>query len=331
MTESAHLAQLLRGSEARARAIQAAAIDAIVLMDHEGRFLDFNPAAEAMFGYTRAEVLGKPIADFIVPERLRESHRLSMTRYIATGAGPVVNHRIELPALKANGEEFPAEVAIVPIEGEADPVFVGFIRDISARKLAEQRQAFLLAEVSHRSKNLLAVVQAIIHRTLKDHPPEDARKIIDRRIAALARSHDGLAADPIGASLGRIVAGEIEGFSNRVAANGPDIALKASAAQTLSLIVHELATNATKHGALAHDGGRVSIRWSVTDAEPSLFVFEWRESGGRPVAAPTRSGFGRNVLEQIAAAEFGTAPLIAFAAEGLHYRIEAPLALMVGD
>ncbi|MFZ2029412.1 MAG: PAS domain S-box protein [Vitreimonas sp.] len=331
MRDAHDLQLLLRSSEARAEAILKASLDAIVLMDHEGRFLDYNPAAEAMFGYRRDDVIGQPLADFIIPPRMRELHHQGMVHYLATGAGPVINHRVELPALHRNGEEFPVELTIVPIAGETTPVFVGFLRDISDRKRSEQRQAFLLDELSHRSKNLLAVIQAIINRTLKDHAPEDARRIIDQRITALARSHAALAANPTGASLSRIIADEIDAFSNRVRARGPQIHLQARAAQTMALLVHELATNAIKHGALASGPGRVDITWTLSDAAHPLFTLEWRECGGAPVAAPTRSGFGRTVLEQIAASEFKTTPTMSFASEGLRYRLEASLSLLVEE
>jgi PAS domain S-box-containing protein len=330
MSQWDNLALKLRVSEGRAAAIHNASLDAIVLMDREGRFLDYNPAAEIMFGYERAEVLGRPIADFIIPPALRERHYAGLERYLATGAGPVVNQRVELPALRANGEIFPIELAVAPIE-EDDLIFVGFIRDISDRKQAEQRQAFLMNELSHRSKNLLAVVQAIVHRALKDHAPAEARDIIDRRITALARSHSALAINPIGAPLSQIIKDELDGFSNRIAISGPEIYLRASAAQTMALILHELATNAVKHGALASEAGRVNVNWTLSGDDVPTLVFEWRERGGPLIAQPTRSGFGRTVLEHIAASEFKRVPVMSFASEGLSYRLEAALDTLVDD
>jgi PAS domain S-box-containing protein len=309
------LSRLLRISETRAKAAQTAALDAIVVFNREGRCLDMNPAAEALFGFTHDEMLVQPLTDFIIPERLREAGLLTQR----------LNERFEQMCLRADGMEFPAEIAIVPIDGETDPVFAGFIRDISDRKHAEQRQTLLLSEITHRSNNLFAVVQAIVQRTLRDYPPDTARTIIDRRITALARSHAGLAANPTGAPLAQIVAGEVEGFSNRAHVAGPEVLLTANAAQTLSLIVHELATNALKHGALASDGGRIDITWSVSEGDAPGFVFDWRERGGPAIAAPTRTGFGRTVLEQIAASEFKATPQMAFAPTGMTYHLETRL------
>jgi PAS domain S-box-containing protein len=321
----------LQLEQARYAAILAASLDAIVVMDHEGRFVEFNPAATAIFGYTREDVIGRPIADFIIPHHLRERHRQGLARYLAVGSGPVVNQRIELPALRANGEEFPVEIAIVPVRGQGPPLFVGFIRDITEAKNAEQRRQLLIRESAHRIRNLLTVIQSIVTLTLTDgRPVSEARHIVLRRISALARSHAMLAAgETAGAPLARIIAEEIEGFSDRIDAKGPDLAVNAASAQTFGLIVHELATNAAKHGALSAAGGRITVRWSIEDAagEPS-FMFEWSEHGGPPAAASPRAGFGRAVLEQVAMHDFKSAPRIEFTPDGLRYSLSIPLAVL---
>jgi PAS domain S-box-containing protein len=196
---------LLRRSDARQNAILQASLDGIVIMDERGCFLEFNPAAEGMFGYRRADVLGQPIADFIIPERLRESHRLGMARYLETGVGKVLSQRLELPALKASGEEFAVELAIVPVATEGSPVFVGFLRDLTAQKQDEQRRKWLLDELAHRSRNFFTVVHAIISRTLSDaRPTAEARAVLSRRINARARSHTALIDDTEGAALATI-------------------------------------------------------------------------------------------------------------------------------
>jgi len=102
-------------------------------MDHQGRIVDFNPAAERTFGYRRDEVIGKTLAETIVPPSLRESHRRGLARYLETGEGPVLGRRIELTGLRKDGTEFPVELAITRIAGEP-PAFVGFARDISDQK-----------------------------------------------------------------------------------------------------------------------------------------------------------------------------------------------------
>src|SRR3989441_4550183 len=126
----------LRESEARRAAILDTALDSVIAMDYKGRIIDFNPAAERTFGYRREEVIGKTLAETIVPPSLRESHRRGLARYLETGEGPVLGRRIELTGLRKDGTEFPVELAITRIAGEP-PTFVGFARDISDQKELE--------------------------------------------------------------------------------------------------------------------------------------------------------------------------------------------------
>ncbi len=304
-----------------------ASLDAVIGMDHNGDIAEFNPAAERIFGYAKDAAIGRQLADLIIPERLREQHRAGFARYLATGVGPVVNKRIELPALRADGSEFPAELAIVPVRG--DPVFfIGFLRDISARKQAEQRQQFLLNELAHRCRNLLTVVHSLVSRSMaQKRPVAEMRDRLLRRIEALSHSQSVLVeGGMVGAPLADIVRTAVEAFSERVDASGPNVMLSPQAAQTFALIVHELATNALKHGALSVPGGSVSINWTTNgSADDMRFSFRWREQNGPPVRAPTRTGFGRSVIEAMAAREFGVAPAITFDRQGLTYEIDAPL------
>jgi PAS domain S-box-containing protein len=128
----------LRRGEARKAAILAAALDAIITIDHEERILEFNPAAERIFGYTRAAVLGQCLSELIIPPAYRAAHRRGMQHYLASGEGPVLGRRVELPALRGDGSEFPAEISIVPTVLDGRPIFTGYLRDITERKRAEQ-------------------------------------------------------------------------------------------------------------------------------------------------------------------------------------------------
>ena len=127
----------LRTSEARSRAILNTALDAVLLMDSAGRIVAWNPAAERIFGWSAAEIVGRDLAEHIIPGRLREAHRRGLAHLLATGEGPVLGRRLEMPALHRDGREFPAELSINPLAGIAPPIFVGFMRDISQRKAAE--------------------------------------------------------------------------------------------------------------------------------------------------------------------------------------------------
>jgi PAS domain S-box-containing protein len=145
----------LKRSEVRKAAIVDSALDCIVTIDHEGCITEFNPAAEHTFGYRRDEVLGKPLADVIVPPSLREKHRQGFARYLATGEARVLGKRIELTAVRADGSEFPVELAITRIPLEGPPSFTGYLRDVTERKRAEQelrRSEAFLAEAQHLSR-----------------------------------------------------------------------------------------------------------------------------------------------------------------------------------
>ncbi len=127
----------LSASENLKTAILDTSLDGFILMDHEGRIVDWNLAAEQIFGHKRAEVTGKSLGDTIVPERLREAHRRGLERYVSTRDARILGRRYELPALRQNGEEFPCEIAITHIPGTEPPLFAGYTRDISAQKESE--------------------------------------------------------------------------------------------------------------------------------------------------------------------------------------------------
>jgi PAS domain S-box-containing protein len=145
----------LKRSEVRKAAIVDSALDCIVTIDHDGCITEFNPAAEQTFGYRRDEVLGKYLADIIIPPSLREKHRQGFARYLATGEARVLGKRMEMMAVRADGSEFPVELAITRIPLEGPPSFTGYLRDITERKRARQellRSEAFLAEAQHLSR-----------------------------------------------------------------------------------------------------------------------------------------------------------------------------------
>lgn len=160
--ESKRAEARLQSSEARTKAIIQSALDCIVTIDHEGKVLEFNPAAEIVFGYPRDKVLGMKLAEIIIPPSLRERHRQGMMRYLTTGEAKVMGKRIEIVAMRSDGSEFPIELAITRLGAEEPPMFTGFIRDITERKQIEralQRQqtelhaAKEVAEAASRAKS----------------------------------------------------------------------------------------------------------------------------------------------------------------------------------
>src|SRR5437667_81123 len=150
----------LRASEARKGAILESAVDGIITIDHEGRVVEFNPASERMFGYTRDQVIGKEMAETIIPPSLRERHRHGMAHYLATGEGPVLGRRLELTAVRADGTEVPGELSITRIGSEDPPTFTGFLRDITERKRIEQVLRDMNAELERRVATRTAELEA---------------------------------------------------------------------------------------------------------------------------------------------------------------------------
>ena len=122
----------------RSRAILETALDCVVTMDHEGKILEFNPTAEKTFGYARSAVIGKDLAELIIPPHLREQHRRGLAHYLTTGHGPMFGKRLEITAIRSDKTEFPVELIINPMSIGGRTTFTGFIRDISERKRAEE-------------------------------------------------------------------------------------------------------------------------------------------------------------------------------------------------
>jgi PAS domain S-box-containing protein len=145
VTEQRQAEQELRQSEARKTAILETALDCIITIDHEGKVIEFNPAAEKTFGYKRHEIINQELCQFIIPASLRERHRKGIAQYLATGEGPVLGKRLDFTALRADGTEFPIELTITRIPTEGPPLFTAYLRDISDLQRAEQRRNLRLA------------------------------------------------------------------------------------------------------------------------------------------------------------------------------------------
>jgi len=200
--------------------------------------------------------------------------------------------------------------------------------DITASRQAEERQQMLMREVLHRTKNLLSVIQSIAAGTFR-RTNDPAQEAFLSRLHALSKAH-GLLTDASGqgAMLEDIVRGQLAGFAGTISVAGPAVLLKPSAAQSFALVVHELATNAAKHGALSRPTGSVSVRWDIhaNGSTPKL-RFLWQETGGPCVLKPAGKGFGTLLLEH-AIAGIDSAPSIDFAPTGLIYQTETPLDML---
>jgi two-component sensor histidine kinase len=233
--------------------------------------------------------------------------------------------------LARDGREVPvSQVIVAHKDAHGDVAYYSTIcRDITQQKRTAERQQLLVRELNHRTNNLLAVIRSIVSSTfVGDRPVEEARNVLLERLQALGRVHALLGQTQWnGASLQHLIDEELAAIIGRGHIEGPPVTLTAEATQTFALVLHELATNAAKYGALSVPKGEVVVSWGIRgEGDRACLRFLWRERGGPPVAAPQREGFGRMLLVDVAALDFATRPRLAFDKEGLRYEFEAPLA-----
>jgi two-component sensor histidine kinase len=184
----------------------------------------------------------------------------------------------------------------------------------------------VVAELNHRVKNTLAIVQSFAHQSLKSSAnPQAAGKAFEGRLTALASAHNMLTRENWdNISLLELIANSLDAHNDtgtRFAVEGPDMAVSPKTAITLAMTLHELATNSTKYGALSVPDGFVQVRWRVAD---DRFDFEWKDRDGPAVQAPARTGFGSRMLSRALAAELGGKADLSYEADGLRYAISAP-------
>jgi PAS domain S-box-containing protein len=318
ITERKAAEAALAQSEQRYRALIDNANDIVATMDLEFRFTSVNPAVERVLGYTPEEIVGLPLQRFIPQDQL-PMHRQMLERKLQ--GAPATRYEMQL--LGKTGGRFTLEVNSRLIFDDAGaPVAIHAIaRDVTERKDAEARQALLVAELQHRAKNLLAVMQSIITNTLsRSTSLQTARDTVIGRLQALARAQGFMSAGPGGGvPIDEIVRGELAYFAPRASINGPPVLACSAFAQMFAVVVHELATNAAKYGSLSAPEGRIAIKWAVEDN--ATFSFSWIERGGPRVSAPTSEGFGSKLIR----AALPQTPRVAYAEEGFEYSIALPL------
>jgi two-component sensor histidine kinase len=210
---------------------------------------------------------------------------------------------------------------------EADAVAAALLNAAAELDKLRAREQLVVSESSHRVKNILAVVQSLVQRTLSDgRPPVEARNVLIERLQALGRAHDlSMSGKWQGASLEELVAAELSPYGDRVKIQGPYVLVEAKMGQTLALLLHELATNAGKYGALSNDDGRVSVTWVIEgNGASARFTLRWQERGGPVVKPPTKKGFGSALLEGAVPTDSVT-PRLSFDADGFVYEINVPL------
>ena len=326
---------------ARLAAILEATPDLVGIADaRTGRATYLNAAFRRALGLAAGADPGAvSMADCHPPERGTDAHR----GRVAHGRAHRLLGRRERGARRGRGDwcRFRRWCSPTATWRERSNLYSTIMRDLTERKRAEEERLLLMREVDHRAKNVLAVVQAALRLTPK-RDPEAYAKAVEGRVMALARAHTLLSGRRwTGAELRTLLEGELSPFLSavpqagnagaafadtpRAELDGPAVTLAPAATQAFSMALHELATNATKHGALSAPGGRLRVSWTL-DRGAGALRLRWAEAGGPAVAGPpARRGFGSRVIETTVRNQLGGTVRAAWTPQGLVCEIEAPL------
>ena len=298
----------------------------ILVVDENGKIILANRQLGEMFGYAREQLIGRPVED-LVPLRFRQRHRSVRASFMQSHSKRTLGTRKEFTGLRSDGFEFPVEIGLSCIQDSNRTVVTAAICEISERKKIEDRRDFLTSELKHRAQNLITVIEVIAGRTFSDEQPVQQAKITFLgRLRALSKAYAVLSDSGFQrAQLADILRQEVDAFSNRIAISGCDVAVSASAAQQFSIVVHELATNSLKYGALSSPDGRISIDAKMKDEDgENLFSFRWVESDGPPVFKPERQGFGTTLLLD-PCRQFCRHATLDYRPDGLRYTLDVPV------
>jgi PAS domain S-box-containing protein len=294
-----------------------------------GRFLEANNRFCEMMGLKPDALALLRFQDIT----FRDDVELNLSMLGGLLRGEIPGYRMQKRYVRSNGELFWADLTVSAVrDEEGRPVkLISVVNDITRQKADEERLKFLMGELSHRTKNLIAVIQAIVNQTCTAYDSsEGIRAALLDRLAGIAASQDALV---IGqgeqARMRELVEFQLAVFlppdDPRIEVDGPEMELCAAAVRAIGMALHELATNACKYGALSTTDGRVAIRWSVDAAETGAFRLSWSERGGPEVKPPTRWGFGRLVVEQMVATSTGGQVNLVFDPGGIEWTLQAPL------
>jgi PAS domain S-box-containing protein len=302
----------------------------IALSDADDIITDWLAGSEQILGWTAKEIIGQPAAVIFTPED-REAGVPQRETSMAKGAGAAPNVRWHL---RKDGSRVFLDGQTVALRSANGDVrgFLKIGQDVTDRKENEERQAVLLAELQHRVRNVLAMVRSLVQRTASgDRPIEQIRQQLEGRIDALARTQALLTrALGAGVDLQQLVRDELDGQAadeDGFTISGPAIELAPKAAEVVTLAVHELATNASKYGALKHEGARLTITWSVDERDGTHWLqLSWREDKV-PMAAEAkrRTGFGTELITRRVPYELRGEGRIDFHDAGLEAVIGFPL------
>ncbi|CDM62948.1 MULTISPECIES: PAS domain S-box protein [Rhizobium] len=289
--------------ERRLAAIIASSDDAILGTDLNMRITSWNVGAEKLYGYSADEAIGHSVVLLVPDDRIEEEP--AIIRQVSAG---LKVDPYETKRRRKDGGLVDVLLSVSPIF-DAYGRIVGaskIAHDISARKEAERLQTVLVGELNHRVKNVLATVMAIARQTLgREEANRAGVDAFEARLASMSKAHDLLThGNWEQAELEAVVKQSLSPYQkDSFSISGPSIHLAPRAVLSISLALHELATNAAKYGALSVPEGRVSIEWALEGDKPAKLRLRWQETGGPSVTQPARKGFGSRLIESLLAAE----------------------------
>jgi PAS domain S-box-containing protein len=303
--------------------------DAIISLSETGTVMSWNPGAERIFGYMADEIIGRSERILFAESADQEFEE----KYQNLRLGQNVRLRDGVRRRK-DGTLIDVAINAAPMR-RPDGRVIGFsavLRDITERKRVEKHLRVVMRELSHRTKNLLAVIMAMVRQTArKSNDVAVLQSELIQRLQSMSASHDLLVAeDWAGASIEGLVRAVLDPFvgnlSETLECEGSRVFVNATAAQNLGLALHELATNAAKYGALSTTQGRVRVTWSFEPDSQGLprLVIKWVERGGPAVTAPEIKGFGHVVIERVAAQALDANVSYEFAEDGVRWSIALP-------
>ena len=308
--------------------------DAIISLSETGTVLSWNTGAESIFGYTADEIVGRSERILFADDADQEFEE----KYQQLRHGEHFRMR---DAVRRRKDGTLVDVAInaAPMR-RPDGRVIGFsavLRDVTERKRVEKHLRVVMRELSHRTKNLLAVIMAMVRQTARASTDVDVlQSELIQRLQSLSASHDLLVAeDWAGASVEELVHAVLQPFvgnaSEAIECEGSIVFINATAAQNLGLALHELATNAAKYGALSTPQGRVRVTWTFEPDGKGMprLVIKWVERGGPPVAPPDVKGFGHVVIERVAAQSLDAMVTYEFPKDGVRWSIALPTDFIV--
>jgi two-component sensor histidine kinase len=302
------------------RALLLGRDDEGVVAVEDGQVVACSPFAAELLHCDSEAAVGAPVESFV---RSLQGDLLQLHfRSLLLDKAPA-----EFVAPKPGVADEWIEVRSLPLS----PGTAFLLKDVTARELSERTLRMLVHELNHRVKNMLATVQSVARQSLRAAQLSGPARDFEDRLMALGWTYDLLTQErwtgaPLRDVIQRTLTPHIAHGSSRLTLEGPDLWLHPNRALSLALALHELATNAVKYGALSNETGRIAVSWSIEQetAERQLEL-EWAESGGPPVRAPRRRGFGSRLIERSLARDLGGQAKLAFEPAGLRCHITAPL------